>query len=135
MINVMQPNPYETPKHETAPLLNSATVFWSWPRFVFLLTAFFAAILSFYCGLAITAYSTPFFEPEIGITMLAGFLDWAFGFAVVCTVVVGVLSLFARQVEAWHYLLLLILFVIEFSISSYFFSWHFSASHAIQPFA
>ena len=119
MNKVMQPNPYETPKNETAP--NSATSFrWS-TRLVFLLTAFFTALLSFYCGLAVNVFSTPYLKPHIGIPMFTGFFDMAIGFAVACTVVIGVLSLITRQVKAWHYLLLLIAFVIEFSISSYFF--------------
>ena len=126
MGNIVQQNPYESPSQETLPRHKKVVpLFWS-SRFVFLLTAFLAAISAFYCGLALIAYQTPFLDPDIGIPMLASYFGWAFGFSGVCTVLIGLVSLATRQVKTWHYALLLITFVIEFSISRYFFAAFFS---------
>jgi len=94
-------------------------------RLAFLLTTFVTALLAFYSGLAVNVFSTPYLDLHIGVPLFTAFSDVVFGYAAAFTAVVGLISLLTRQIEAWHYGLLIVPFAMEFGVSWYFFvAWY-----------
>ena len=117
----MSQNPYSPPSKGSELQPNAAPVSRLQSRFIFLLTAFSMAVLAFYSTFVDNVFSTPYLEPHIGAPMFIGVIPWAVGFAAVCTTAVGIASLITRRIQAWHYALLFIPFLIEFAASWYFF--------------